>query len=377
MPSFLLEVEMKEKIKILHVQLTGNFGGIESLLTNVYEKIDRNKFQFDFIATEKEPYQRKLEDLGAKVYVMPSMKHFVRYLRKFNSILNSNYDVVHFHKNSAANIVPILFAKFHSSHPKIIVHSHNTSPSFNNKGLIILHKFNRIFLNKILNKRVACSNSAAKWMFGTLTNVQIINNGIDVDKFTFSTADRSAIRKKYHIRRDDYLLGTVGRLTKQKNHKMTINIFNEIKKTYPNVKLMIIGDGYLKENITKQVLNLGIENDVIFLGVQLEVNKYLSAMDAFIMPSLYEGLGIAAIEAQSEGLPTYISENFPNEVNLTTLIHSFSLSEKPQDIAQMIINNSHKKSIRNANDSMKVRNSNYSLESTVKSFTKLYQGILK
>ena len=158
---------------------------------------------------------------------------------------------------------------------------------------------------------------------------------------------------------------------------MTINIFNEIKKTYPNVKLMIIGDGYLKENITKQVLNLGIENDVIFLGVQLEVNKYLSAMDAFIMPSLYEGLGIAAIEAQSEGLPTYISENFPNEVNLTTLIHSFSLSEKPQDIAQMIINNSHKKSIRNANDSMKVRNSNYSLESTVKSFTKLYQGILK
>lgn len=367
---------MQKKIKVLHVQITENFGGIESLLTNIYENIDRSAYQFDFIATGTNQYQAKLKELGGRVYMMPSIKLFASYVRKFNSILNNNYDIVHFHKNSVANIIPILLVKCHSSHPKIIVHSHNTYPSINNIAFIYLHRINKYVISKLVDKRVACSSAAAKWMFSDTTDVQVINNGINTDKFTFSAEDRKKIRKKYNIKDNDFILGTVGRFTEQKNYKTTINIFNEINKIIPNSKLMIIGDGYLKENIITQVHQLKLEKNVLFLGMQLNVSPYLSAMDAFIMSSRYEGLGIAAVESQCEGLPTYISTNFPQEVNLTSLIRRFSLKTDLNAIALMIIN-SYKMVGRNELSAIKIKNSNYSLNNTVENLINLYQGILK
>ena len=156
---------------------------------------------------------------------------------------------------------------------------------------------------------------------------------------------------------------------------MTIEIFNEIKKLRKNSKLMIIGDGYLKKAIIKQVYQLGLENDVLFLGLQLNVSPYLSAMDAFLMPSIYEGLGIAAVEAQSEGLPTYISNKFPKEVTLTNLVRRFSLKQSPYSIANTIVDNI-RKNIRNELTAKEIKKSNYSLNNTVRSFANIYQGIL-
>lgn len=366
---------MSRKIKVLHIQLTENFGGIESLLTNVYANIDRSKYQFDFIVTAKEPYQKRLTDLGGNVFLLPSIRKISSYARAFNKLLNNDYDIVHFHKNSAANIIPVLIVKNHPTHPKIIIHSHNTFPSIQNIILVKLHRINRIFLSRIADEKIACSNAAANWMFGKNDDVQIINNGIDIKKFTFSNIDRKAIRKKYSIKDDDFVVGAVGRFTKQKNYKMTIEIFNEIKKLRKNSKLMIIGDGYLKKAIIKQVYQLGLENDVLFLGLQLNVSPYLSAMDAFLMPSIYEGLGIAAVEAQSEGLPTYISNKFPKEVTLTNLVRRFSLKQSPYSIANTIVDNI-RKNIRNELTAKEIKKSNYSLNNTVRSFANIYQGIL-
>lgn len=367
---------MSKKIKVLHVQLTENFGGIESLLTNVYANIDRSKYQFDFIVTAKKPYQKKLTDLGGNVFLLPSIKQTVSYIKAFNEILNNNYDIVHFHKNSAANIIPILIVKNHPTHPKIIVHSHNTFPSIQNKVLVRLHRINRIFLSRMADKKIACSNAAANWMFGKKDNVQIINNGIDIKRFTFSDIDRRTIRNKYNIKKIDFVVGAVGRFTKQKNYKMTIDIFNEVRKLRKDSKLMIIGDGYLKRDLVKQVHQLGLEDDVLFLGLQLNVSPYLSAMDAFLMPSIYEGLGIAAVEAQSEGLPTYISNRFPKEINLTTLVRRFSLKQSPRNIANLIIDGI-KQNNRSEKTAMEIEKSNYSLTSTVQSLANLYRKLSK
>lgn len=365
---------MSKKIKVLHVQLTKNFGGIESLLTNVYANIDRTKYQFDFIATADKPYQNKLKKMGGNVYLVPPIKQSISYIRHFNQILNNNYDIIHFHKNSAANIFPVLLAKHHFTHPKIIIHSHNTSPSMNNVGLLILHKLNRPFLNKIADKKVACARAAASWMFGKKNNAQIINNGINIDKFTYSYKARNLIRKELHISPDTFVLGNVGRFSEQKNQSFLIDIFNALEKKIPNSKLILVGDGHLLKRIKKKVIALGLESKVVFTGKQDNIPDYLSAMDEFVMPSLYEGLPISAVEAQAEGLNVLLSDTISKEVVLTNSTKLFSLNQSPDKIADLIIENSKYNDRKSG--LAKVKNS-YSLANTVKSFNDLYQGILK
>ncbi|WP_382321981.1 glycosyltransferase [Limosilactobacillus reuteri] len=364
---------MKKKIKVLHVQITENFGGIESLLTNIYENIDRNVYQFDFIATGANQYQEKLKELGGRIYVMPSIRLFASYVRKFNFILKNNYDVVHFHKNSAANIIPILLVKYHSSHPKIIIHSHNTSPSINNKGLLILHMINRSLLNRISDKRVACAKVAAKWMFGTENNIQIINNGIDIKKFSYSSKNRNLIREKLGIASSDIVLGNVGRFSEQKNQSFLIDIFSIFKEKIPNSKLILVGDGYLLKKVEEKVKSLGLASKVIFTGKINNIPDFLSAMDVFVMPSLYEGLPISAVEAQAEGLKVFLSDSISKEVVLTNRTKLFSLKQKPNEIADMIFKNSESD---DRVSGLKRIVDSYSLDNTVKNFNNLYQGIL-
>lgn len=362
------------KTKILHVQLTKNFGGIESLLTNVYANIDRTKYQFDFIATAEEVYQEKLKKFGGRIYLVPSIKHFVSYIKSFDHILDNNYDVVHFHKNSAANIVPILLAKYHPSHPKIIIHSHNTSPSVNNAGLMLLHKLNRSILIKISDKKVACANAAAKWMFGTSKDVQIINNGIDIDKFTFSSEARKSIRRKLNIPFNDLVLGNVGRFSEQKNQSFLIDIFKEVEKKNPNSRLILVGNGYLLKNTKEKVNSLGLSSKVIFTGKKNNIPDYLSAMDIFVMPSLYEGLPISAVEAQAEGLGVYLSDSISKEIVLTNNTKMFSLNDDPSVIAGQLL--SYIKT-NNREAEAKTVKKHYSLDKTVKDFANLYKELLK
>lgn len=364
---------MKRKIKILHVQITDNYGGIESLLTNIYSDIDRKKFQFDFITTAKKPYQDKLKSLGANIYLMPSIKNTVLYIKTFDHVLDNNYDIVHFHKNSDANIIPILLAKHHSSHPKIIIHSHNTFPSVNNAALTFLHKSNRWLVNLMADKKVACANVAAKWMFGTLNNVQIINNGIDINKFTYSGQNRDLIREKLGISPSDLVLGNVGRFSEQKNQSFLIDIFGEVKKAVPNSRLILVGDGLLLDKVKQKAKKLGLTSKINFVGKQSDIPAYLSAMDAFVMPSLYEGLPISAVEAQSEGLDVFLANTISKEVVLTKNVKMFSLDERPKEIAGMILKNI--KFNDRKNDAITVKNSNYGLNTTIKKFIDLYQGL--
>lgn len=364
---------MSKKIKILHVQITENYGGIESLLTNVYSNIDRSKFQFDFIATAKEPYQEKLKELGASIYLMPSIKKINLYVKCFKQVLDNDYDIVHFHKNSAANIIPILLAKFHFSHPKIIVHSHNTSPSLSGFIFNLLHGLNRKLLGYLADSKVACSVSAAHWMFGTKKNIRIIRNGIVLSKYAYSDSDRYSYRKKLKIGKGTFVVGNVARFSKQKNYSLLIDIFYEIQKKKHDSVLLLIGDGPLIETIKSKTKKLNIENKVIFLGRKNNVAPFLSAMDAFVMPSLYEGLPIAAVEAQASGVNVFVSNVITGEVYLTDNIFKFSLNSSPKEIATLIL----KPKIKNRKECLeKVRDAGYDLDNTVDDFATLYNALL-
>lgn len=363
------------KIKVLHVELTSSLGGIESLLMNVYDAIDKDKYQFDFLASGKGNYQDDLINKGAHIYVMPDFKNLMAYRRKFLNVLNNNYDIIHFHKNSAANIIPIYLAKHHISHPKIIVHSHNSAPSHNNIFTSSMHKLNRKYINKIADEKVACSELAGKWMYGKKSKFTIINNGIDTDRFTFSSAERKSIRDKYNIRNNTLVFGNVSRLSKQKNHEYLLKTFSEINKINTNTLLMIIGDGTLERNIRTKIISMGLQDKVLMLGTQENIPPYLSAMDAYMAPSLYEGLGISAVEAQSEGLPTFVSEAFPDEVKISKYLSKFSLTKSPKALAKEMLkfnykDNSFKNRIRQAK---LIGKSEFSIKRTVSEFEALYR----
>lgn len=359
------------KLKVLHVQLTDNFGGIESLLLNVYSKIDRSTFHFDFIANGKASYQPKLKELGAKIYIMPSLKHIIAYKRKFLEILDCNYDIVHFHKNSAANILPILWAKHHYTHPKIIVHSHNSAPSINNKCLFLLHKANRHLLDNLADKKIACSELAAKWMFGNDMNVNIIYNGVDLSRFSYSYLARKKIRENYNLKPNTLVIGNVGRFSEQKNQIFLINIFYHILKRNKDSCLLLIGTGHLETILKNRAKELGIKDKVLFLGNKGNVQDYLSAMDIYVAPSLYEGLSVSLIEAQAEGLRLFLSDKISSETIVTNLISSFKLDTPVVQVANYILENKEISKKRSEYSKM-LQASLFNINSTINSIEKVY-----
>lgn len=365
---------MKQK-KVLHVQLTENIGGIESLLISITSRIDKEKYHFDFIASALSEYQDVLKQEKSNIIVLPPLKSLVKYIRQFNKVLDNNYDIVHFHKNSAINILPILIAKVHKTHPKIVVHSHNTAPSVTkNKLFILMHKMNRKFMYNLADVHIACSNEAANWLYGNRKAI-ILKNGIDTEKYMYSRSSRNKIRQCLNIPSDCFVIGNVGRLTVQKNQLFLIELFNEIHKKNPNSKLLIVGDGMLKSKILKKVKELKLKKSVLLLGSRNHIEDYLSAMDVFVMPSLYEGLPIAAVEAQASGLNVYMSDKITKEVYLTDHIYSFALDKPINEIANKILNTNF--DYDRLQQAKTIKNSGYDIRFTVNKLDELYTQLIE
>lgn len=326
-------------IQVLHSELQSNIGGIESFLLNLTETIDKTNLHFDFLMRGNNPYlEDTLKSYGANIYKVPSgIANYYNFVKHILS--KNNYNFVHVHKNSAANIVlPLMVKKY--TNAKLIIHSHNTSPSDGSKIAILLHKINRDKLIKLSDYKLACSDTAAKWMFGNdykTKQVKIIKNGIIAKDYIYNPTIRNKIRTEMGLK-DKFVIGHVGAFRKQKNHEFLIDLFSKLE--IPNAVLILIGDGDLKPEIQKKVQIMGLTNRVIFLGIRRDVANILQACDVFVMPSLWEGLSVAAIEAQASGLETLLSANVSKEVKITHLVKFIDLTNmiewkmKLKEIAQ-------------------------------------------
>jgi glycosyltransferase involved in cell wall biosynthesis len=182
----------------------------------------------------------------------------------------------------------------------------------------------------------ACSESAAEWMFGSKSGqAHIMNNAIDVESFACNETTRAQVRKELGLE-DKFVLGHVGGFKRVKNHMFLIQVFKEVQKLRPDARLLLIGDGGLLNDVKDKVRQLGLEEFVQFAGVRADVSSLLSAMDVFVFPSLYEGVPVTLIEAQSAGLPCIISDTITNEVFVTELLEALSLSESAHVWAEKI-----------------------------------------
>ena len=330
-------------LKVLQIGMTDNLGGIETYLINYYRNIDKSKIQFDFINIypNKLCFQDEMEEMGAQVYKVPSYyKHPLRYIKSVRNIINkNNYQVVHCNMNSAAMIYPLIASKL-SCAKVIIAHSHNNS---SDKGVLkaFLHSVNKKFIPFLANEFFACSNEAAQWFFSKKIingeHFSIIENGIDPAKFIYDFKIREEIRNKLNISSDTIVIGHVGRFVKQKNHDFLIDVFNEVLKKDPNSLLILIGVGELQEKIKQKVIRMGIQKKVLFLNNRNDVNIIMQAMDVFVLPSLYEGLGIVLVEAQYTGLPIVTTDKIPNAVIVSDNFKTISLKEDKKDWADCIL----------------------------------------
>lgn len=329
-------------IRVLHVVTHMNRGGLETMIMNYYRNIDRTKVQFDFLVHRdyKCDYDDEIEKLGGKIYRLPLLNPFsFDYRKKLNNFFKTHteYEIVHVHQDCLSSI--ILKSAYKNKVKVRIAHSHCTNQDKNLKYIIKL--FYRLFIPKYATQLFACGKDAGEWMFRG-ADFQIINNAIDVEKYTYNTNSREKIRKEFNIGNNEFVIGHIGRFSPVKNHTFILDVFAEIVKNI-DAKLMLVGGGDLKDFIKEKSVKLGIADKVIFTGVRPDVPDLSQAMDVFLFPSLYEGLPVTLLETQASGLPCILSENIPKQSIISEkLVQQLSLNDPIKDWSNAVINCKYK-----------------------------------
>lgn len=306
--------------------------GLETMLMNYYRHVDRTQIQFDFLThrPNRSDYDDEIEALGGRVFYAPrlypqNLPTYFTYMAEFYKE-HQEYRIVHSHIDSMSYL-PLLAAK-RAGVPYRIAHSHNTSIDKDFK--YILKQYYRKRIKSVANIYCACGQEAGRFLFGKNANFSVFANAIQTDNFVYNEVTRNNKRKELDIE-DKTVIGHVGRLSYQKNHKFLLEIFSQIIKDEKNAVLMLIGVGEKENEIRNRAKSLGLDDKVLFLGNRSDVNELYQAMDIFVMPSLFEGIPVVGVEAQFSGLPIVFSDKVPDEVAFTPLCTFIPLSS-PADL---------------------------------------------
>lgn len=368
---------MPEVIRV--AQIIGKWlgGGVESIVMNYYSHIDRNKIQFDFICDSDSTNipKDKIISMGGRVILVSPYQHIFKYNRDLMKIFKENkYKIVHSHINTLS-VFPLRIAK-KAGVPIRIAHSHSTT-NIKEWKKNILKQMLRPFSKVYANQYMCCSQYAGEWLFNKKTfkqgKVYLLNNAIDVDKFKYNKTIRADKRKELNIDDNTFVVGHIGRFVEQKNHLFLIDLFNELHKEKSNSLLILVGQGPLFDAVKAKVHRLGLENCVLLLGQRNDVFDLYQAFDMFVLPSLYEGLPVVGVEAQTSGLPSIFSDKITKEVRLLESTKFISLDA---DINKVWVENMLTKYDR-FDVSEIIRNKNFDINIEAKKLTNKYFDLLK
>ena len=323
---------MSEPIRILHVVSEMQMAGTETLLMNFYRNTDRDKIQFDFAVSAKEEcaYDQEIMELGGKLFHYPRYrgKNHFQYVKWWDAFLEDHpeYHIIHGHIGSTA---AIYLKRAKKAGRFTIAHSHSTTEPFSVHS--VLYRLYSYPTRFIADQFFGCSKQALIDRYGKRvaesTKAKVINNGINAEKFIFNQSMREKIRSEYHIPQDEMVLMTVGRLTAAKNPHETVRICEALKKDGVQFQFLWFGTGELEEEIKREVKEKGLDDVVFFMGTRNDIYNVLQAADLFIFPSIWEGLGIACVEAQAAGLPTLCSDTIPKEAKVSELCMFLPLND--------------------------------------------------
>lgn len=308
-----------EPVRVAQVIGKLSAGGVEAVIYNYYQHMDHEKVQFDFYIDEDSSFapRQELMDMGARYFVVPPYQRPFQYMAALTRLFRENqYPIVHSNMNTLS--VFSLFAAWRAGVPVRICHNHSTAgrgEAKKNSLKYLLRPFAKIFATDYF----ACSRHAGEWLFGKAPvrsgRVVVVNNAINIARFQFDAELRNVVRKELCLE-GKLVVGHVGRFCVQKNHDFLVDVFARLHGRRRDAVLLLIGHGERMEEIKRKVHELGLEKAVRFLGVQSNVHRLYQAMDVFALPSIYEGLPVVGLEAQTAGLPCVLSDCVPPEGKL-------------------------------------------------------------
>ncbi len=333
--------------RVLHVVRGMNRGGIESWLMHVLRHTDRAHVQMDFLVHDEEPgaHDAEIHALGGSIHHCARPKRPLTYGKTFKQILHTQgpYDVVHSHIHHYSGYILQLARQ--AGVPIRIAHSHLDTAALHTRSRPLRQSYIALmhhWIRQHATVGLAASQKAAVSLFGpewrSDRRWQVLYCGIDLSPFQ-EPVDGPQLRQELHIPPDAFVMGHVGRFFEQKNHAFLVDILAEVVRREPCTRLLLVGDGHLRSDIEQKVARLGLQDHVIFAGLRKDISRLmLGAMDAFVLPSFYEGLPIVGIEAQAAGLPFILSDTITEELDCVhPLVQRVSLSQPASEWAEAVL----------------------------------------
>lgn len=322
-------------MNILYYGLGTNQGGIETYLYKIARNIDKSYFRLYYMDETggKACFRKELEELGAEFFdITPRRVSITENRRDLQKLFAENkIDVLHFNCNTLSYISPILYALKYNV--KVVLHSRNSKSIFFSSILHRINYFRLAFYKKEIIRKIAVSDMAGQWMFGKNGDFEVINNGVEIQRFKFDKDARMDKRNELNIK-GKHVYGNVGAFLEAKNHPFLIDVFKEITETDKNAVLLLVGDGPLRASVEKRVNDLNLMGKVIFLGLRSDIPQLMMAMDCLIFPSLYEGFPNVILEAETTGLPIIMSDLITKEVVVLDICKQLSLEALASEWAE-------------------------------------------
>lgn len=359
-------------ISVLHVVPDLGSGGLEQLLKQWYPLAKENEIRFVFsVQSEGGVTYNFFQNEGCKIIRTERIVRigFWKFVKQYKEIIrNNNIDIVHVPASPSSWLV-LLAAKLSGCKCRIIhAHTNLYVRSSGNELPFAIRKCIMILNNKLSTIRLTGSSSAGKYCFGE-NDFELIRNGIDLEKFSFDKEARAIKRKELGVD-SELLIGSVGRLVDQKNQQFLLRIANEIiNNKGTKCKIIFLGEGENKKVLEQIIKEYSLDSNVMFLGTTSNLAPFYFAMDAFVFPSKYEGLGIAAVEAQACGTQTFLSEFVPNDAIISSNTIVLSLDDSPEKWADIIICH-HERNTHGVRDAQKC---GYDVNETSKRVINIYK----
>lgn len=366
--------------RILHIVGGMNRAGAETMLMNLYRKIDRSKIQFDFVVftNKKGDYDDEIIKLGGRLFIIKNSNPALRTLA-LKSFLkkNSQYKIVHCH-TLLSNSMHLLAAKW-ANVPYRIAHSHNTGDNSKKKLTSFIYKnLAKILIKKLATHFVSCGKEAAIFLFGKNTNAMQLPNAVDFDKLAqIGESEKMYLNKNFKIKKPCLKIIQVGRLEVVKNPFFSLKLAENLKSKNIDFKLFFVGQGSLKDNIEDDIKNKKLSDCVKLLGVRSDIPELMAGADVLLMPSFHEGFPVVLVESQSVGLPALIADSISKEVDLDVNLIKFESLDSDFSIwIEKLLGLTDEK-IMNSNLRKKIiQEKGFDIRSNVKKLSNLYNAMV-
>lgn len=368
-------------IRVLHIFAALDMGGAETMIMNVYRNIDKSKIQFDFLcmSEKKGDYEDEINKLGGRIFRInpPKKVGYVKHIKEIVKVCKKYgfYKAIHIPTKFHSGVVCL--AACIAKVPIRIVHSHTSSDADSTFIRKLYNFMCRRLINIFSTYKVACGEKAGEFLFGKKAmkngDVIILNNGIETKKYmNIKESEVNNLKTKLKIDKNELIIGNVGRFVKVKNHEFFIKLAKNLKKLNIKFKIVLVGDGELKEEIEQKVAKENLQNCFIFMGKRNDIPLIMNMIDVFVLPSLYEGFPMVLIEAFASGKNCVISDTISKEIDMEQGFAKFiSLNADMEEWISAIIEQSEKENDSNRRIKI-ICEKGFSIEKTTSKLSKIY-----